>query len=418
MSKPAVIIIGAGITGLIAAKKLSPHFQVIILEAASRTGGRLYSIRGGDQVIEAGAEFIHGNLPVTLQLLQEAGIPYTKISGEMYRKRNGRFITVEEMTEGWDRVLEQMKSVAEDVTLQELLDKYFAGPADVSIREHVKSYAEGFDLADITRASVKSLYKEWSAESDDNYRIPAGYGALIKYLQQECESGGTIIYTDSKVGGVQWTQNSVTVHTLNGEQYTADKLLVTVPVSLLQHPDSAESIRFTPGIHFDKEVAGRIGFGAVIKVVIRFKHPFWQKDAGFILSDELFPTWWTQLPARVPLLTGWLGGPKAAALSTETDDIILEKALASLAAIYDLPVPGLTANLEEGMIFNWQKNKYALGAYSYATPLSGEAKNIINTPLEDTIFFAGEALYNGDHPGTVEAALVSGIETAARIRKH
>jgi monoamine oxidase len=116
------------------------------------------------------------------------------------------------------------------------------------------------------------------------------------------------------------------------------------------------------------------------------------------------------------MLTGWLGGPAAVAISGETDEAIIEKALASLAAIYDRPVAELKKELARSLVFNWQKNEYSMGAYSYATIHSEAAKNILTIPLSGTIFFAGEALYTGDHPGTVEAALVSGINTAAAIK--
>ncbi|MEO5893965.1 MAG: FAD-dependent oxidoreductase, partial [Ferruginibacter sp.] len=104
------------------------------------------------------------------------------------------------------------------------------------------------------------------------------------------------------------------------------------------------------------------------------------------------------------------------AMSNEPAEAITEKALSSLAAICDIPEVELKNEVEWTKIFNWQKEEYAMGAYSYGTLLSEKARALINTPLEETIFFAGEALYTGDHPGTVEAALVSGINIADVIR--
>ncbi|MEP7111538.1 MAG: NAD(P)/FAD-dependent oxidoreductase [Ferruginibacter sp.] len=415
MIKPSIIIIGAGATGLIAAKELSRLFKVTILEAQSHTGGRLHSISMQGNLIEAGAEFVHGNPPFTLALLKKAGIDCVKTEGEMYRKRNGRFTRAVEITEGWDGLLEKMKAVKEDISIQELLETYYGGPGNELLRRHVKSYAEGFDLADITRASVKALYREWSTEDYNSYRIPAGYSKLALYLQKQAETQGSSVFTCTPVKEVEWQQGAVKVYAADGEKYTADKLLVTVPVSVLQQPASNAYIQFTPPIHFDENTAGKIGFGAVIKVVLKFKNRFWQEDAGFVLSEELFSTWWTQLPDLTPILTGWLGGPGAAAISNETDEAIVEKSLASLAAIYDKPVLALKEALVQAMVFNWQKNQYVMGAYSYATMLSETAINIMTTPLAGTVFFAGEALYTGVHPGTAEAALASGITAAASI---
>ncbi|MCW3093913.1 MAG: amine oxidase [Ferruginibacter sp.] len=416
MQKPTVIIVGAGAAGLMAAVELSGQFQITILEALPRTGGRIYSISQDGDIIEAGAEFVHGNLPVTLKLLKNAGIDYVEIAGEMYRKKNDRLIAVEEMTEGWEGLILKMKEVKEDCTMQQLLEEYYSGPENAPLRNHVRSYAAGFDLADIAKASVKALYKEWSAEEEKNYRIPAGYGALIQYLQQQAVAEKVVIHTDAPVKSVQWQQGAVKVHTTNGQEYTADKLLVTVPLSVLQQPFSKAYIDFSPTIQLVESKAGEMGFGAVIKVVLEFKKLFWKKDTGFLLSDELFSTWWTQLPDKKPFLTGWIGGPTAAAISNDTDEEILEKAMASLSAIFNKDIPDLKKDLAQSWVFNWQKNEFAMGGYSYPTLHSKDAKTILTTPIEGTLFFAGEALYSGDHPGTVEAALVSAIRAAKIIK--
>ncbi|MEO6732992.1 MAG: NAD(P)/FAD-dependent oxidoreductase [Ferruginibacter sp.] len=417
MVKPSILIVGAGAAGLIAAKELLTDFEVTVLEAQERTGGRLRSIQHQGNTIEAGAEFVHGNVAVTIDLLKKADIAYEKVTGEMYRKKAGDFKKADEMTEDWNRLLRKMKSVKEDITLQQLLQHNYPGPENELFRRHVQSYAEGFDLADINKVSVKALYKEWDAEDFDNYRIPAGYSAVVKYLEENIKATGAVIHTRQAVKNVQWKQDAVTVNTESGETYTVNKLLITVPISVLQNPGCIGHIQFSPAIHFNEKAAADIGFGTVIKVVCKFKRPFWQEDAGFILSDEFFPTWWTQLPNPIPLLTGWLGGPKAHGISNETDETILEKALESLAAIYNLAIEFLKNELDHAWVFNWQKEDYALGAYSYTTLQSAVARQKIKAPVDDTIFFAGEALYSGEHPGTVEAAFVSGIQTSALIKK-
>lgn len=410
--KKSLIIIGAGAAGLMAASKLSPQYEVTILEAQPQVGGRIHSIQVGDIVIEAGAEFVHGNLPVTLGLLDKAGIPYVKVEGNMYRRVKGQLAIVEDMVEGWDGLLKKMGAVQEDITLDQLLDTHYVGSAYALLREHAKKYAAGFDLADSKTVSVRSLYKEWSAEEVDNYRIPGGYSRLMDYLLQECQKAGATIVTGSIVKKVHWQKDSVEVTLADGTTYKANQLLVTVPVIVFQQPGSSAAIGFQPPLHFDHLTAEEIGFGHVIKVVLQFKKNCWPEDAGFIFSDELFPTWWTQLPSKSTLLTGWAGGPHIAELSAEPDVAILEKALTSLSLILDKTVPQLKELLTESHIFNWQQNEFALGGYSFAKPGTAAARRLINTPMEDTIFFAGEGYYEGDHPGTVEAALQSGIAAA------
>ncbi|MEO7312882.1 MAG: NAD(P)/FAD-dependent oxidoreductase [Chitinophagaceae bacterium] len=415
--KPTVIIIGAGAAGLMAATELCNQYHVIILEALPRIGGRIHSIKSDDGIIEAGAEFVHGNLPVTQMLLKKAGIDYVEISGEMYRKKDGHLAVVKEMTEGWDRLMQEMNQLKEDCTMEELLQKHFIGPENELLRKNVQSYAAGFDLADISKVSVKALCDEWNAEEEENYRIPAGYSALINFLQHQSIEAGVSIQINSQVKTVQWERGVVKLQTINGQQYTVDKLLVTVPISILQQSLSKGHIEFLPVLDLIENNAVNIGFGAVIKVILQFRKAFWQEDAGFILSNEIFPTWWTQLPDKIPRLTGWVGGPPAAAISNDTDSVILQKALASLAAIFNIGILDLEKELVQSWVFNWQKSEFVIGGYSYPTLNAEAAKSALTTPIEQTLFFAGEALYSGDHPGTVEAALDSGMRAASLIKK-
>lgn len=417
MPKSSVIIIGGGAAGLLAASELAGDFEVLVLEALPRIGGRIHSHRIGDTIIEAGAEFIHGNVPLTLELLQRAGISYAETAGEMYRKSQGRFTEAAEMTEDWNGLLEKMEAEPADLTVKELLEKHFSGERYVLFRKHVRSYAEGFDLADISRASVKGMLKEWKEQEYTNFRIPAGYSRLMNYLADQAKSKGARVVTGQPVSKVHWQRGEVSVQTREGNQWTAARLLVTVPVSMLQKQASGAGIKFMPPVDIDQSGSGIIGFGAVIKLVFRFKRSFWQVDAGFILSDELIPTWWTQLPDPVPLITGWVGGLAASELSSEGDESLVEIGLGSLAAIYDLPVETLKEQLEHASVFNWQRQPYILGGYSYATVDGEAARTSLSVPLEDTLFFAGEAVYSGDHPGTVEAALVSGREAADRVKR-
>jgi monoamine oxidase len=115
------------------------------------------------------------------------------------------------------------------------------------------------------------------------------------------------------------------------------------------------------------------------------------------------------------VLTGWAGSRKADHFANHSEGEIMEEALHSVANIFDKSINQVKENLREGFVFNWEKEKHAQGAYAYSMPGSPLAKKILNTPIEDTIFFAGEALAESDSPGTVEAALISGKEVAKKI---
>lgn len=420
MEKETIIIVGAGAAGLMAANELAGKCNVIILESSSRAGGRIWSKQTSYSpgIIEAGAEFIHGHQQLTIQLLDKAEIPYVPVEGKMYRKEKGEWQEQTEMVEGWDELLRQMKKVKPDITLGDFLNNYFTNDDEANLRRHVIAFAEGFDLADIKKVSVNSLYNEWANEEEENFRIPAGYGALIDFLQNECEKKGCRILTSHTVKQIDWEKNEVTAYTASGEKFNGNKLICTVPLKILVNVTGQSSINFTPPIDEQIKAAGEIGTGAVIKVVLRFRDRFWKEDTGFIFSDELFPTWWTQLPDTTPVLTGWLGGPKAQQISGQSHDEILEKAILSLASIFSKPSEALKNSIEQAMVFNWQKEETSLYGYSYSTLKTQAARQLLNTPVDDTLFFAGEGIYEGVSPGTVEAALISGKEVAAKLSRR
>jgi monoamine oxidase len=205
MKKETVIIIGGGSAGLMAARELADEFNVIVLEALSRLGGRIWTHRLQDgSLVEAGAEFIHGHPELTIRLLEEAGIGYRAVAGKMFQKEKGSLEEIIAPIEGWEELVKQMKKVETDMTLQDFLNEYFGGDSHADLRRHARAYAEGFDLADPAKASVQSLYNEWSNEELENFRIPSGYGALVDFLRRECEDRACRILTNTIIKQVDW----------------------------------------------------------------------------------------------------------------------------------------------------------------------------------------------------------------------
>ncbi len=412
MEQQHIIIIGAGIAGLVAARTLSEKHRVTILEANDRLGGRIFSNTLGpvSGIVERGAEFIHGDAEETIQLLKEAGIKYKSMAGHMYRKEDGSLKKETEITEHWDAMMDKMKDAPADMILNDFLNAYFPGEAYEGLREQAAGYAQGFDLADASCATIGPLYEEWSNENYENYYIPEGYSELIKFLAERCKDNGCEIIANTTVSQVVWKQGLVTAHSNNGSMHTCDKIIITVPVSILQNNNHTAAIQFTPAIEEYSKAVQQIGFGHIIKAVLEFREDFIKKDIGFVLSNQLFPTWWTLHQRTV--WTGWLGGPKAKEIVHLNNEELLEKAMVSFASIFNMSMPELSAQLKSWEVVNWQNSEYALGGYSYAIKGSTEAKALLHTPIQDTIYFAGEALYSGPHPGTVEAAIVSAQKLA------
>jgi monoamine oxidase len=415
-----ILIIGAGAAGLMAAYELSAAgYPVIVLEATERAGGRILTQAGGGFSIpvEAGAEFIHGFLPVTMKLLKEAGLTCRPVEGRMLRVRNGEWIRQDLFSGDWKELMQRMEELKEDVPIGTFLETYFSDERYALLRSSVRGFAEGYDLVDLRRASTLALYKEWQEEGDEQYRVNGGYGRLIDHLMLRCQEQGCVIHLSRPVREVRWQRGRVEAECGTGEIFTGNRLVVTVSLGMLQQMQGTPSaIDFTPGIPAYRQAAQEMGYGSVIKVLMEFRTSFWEMGIGFVLSDEPVPTWWMQDPSSGRLLTAWIAATAMRNFQALSEEEQMSSCIRSLASIFKVEEGFVRGELLVYSIHDWMKAPYICGGYSYETVGSEAARKQMHQPVEDTLFFSGEALYEGQALATVEAALCSGRETAAKIK--
>ncbi len=276
--------------------------------------------------------------------------------------------------------------------------------------------------------SAKAFLKEWLNEDEQQYRPADGYGKMIDYLAESCKKVGTIIQLSTVVKEIRWRKGYVEVIDDRQNRFAAFKALITVPLGVwLAEENTKGAILYSPAITVKAEAAKQMGFGCVIKILLEFKEIFWEDNIiknqikintanfQFILSDLSIPTWWTQLPQHKPLLIGWLSGPKAEKMKNEKDEVIMLKAINSLSSIFKTESHILREKLKWWKVVNWANDPFALGSYSYSAMETADARKVVMEPVENTLFFAGEALYEGPETGTVEAALTSGLKAASKI---
>jgi monoamine oxidase len=391
-------------------------YLVNILEARTRPGGRIDTrFVEGTHPIEAGAEFIHGELPLTDKLLKESGCRKKATKGKMYQLRHGVVYEDELLNDQWEQFVQALKALDEDITIWEFLTQKFPGDEYHVLRTAIKHYVEGYDAADVTLISARAIQREW-ATSDEatQYHIEGGYIRLINFLvEQVTHLKGTIHYA-TEVKAIEHQKGKIKVITTSEKVFEAEKVIITVPLGVLQR----DLISFTPPLPNYAEASCNIGFGGVIKIIIEFSEAFWENDTlknvGFLFTDATIPTWWTQLPEKTPVLTGWLGGPRVHLISLQEEDLKLT-AIRSLAHIFNCPADDIKQKVRRIVIGNWVSDPHTWGAYAYTTLHTEQALKTLQTPVDDTLFFAGEALYSGPEMGTVEAALASGKEIAEKI---
>lgn len=434
-----VIILGAGAAGLAAARTLSQAgLRLTILEARDRVGGRVHTRReiGSPVPIELGAEFVHGTPVETWDILRAARLAAYDVADSHWILQDGKLSHDEKFwDEAWQILgrLDRMKEP--DLSFAEFVRRYCA---DVSprARELALMFVEGFDAADPERASVRGLAAEQRASAeigeDRAFRVVDGYDRVIEHLAAGLEPGRTSIRLSTAATEVRWQNGSVEVDALAcgaREIFRADRLLVTVPLGVLQAAKSETgAIRVVPAIPEKLDAIARLEMGAIVKTILQFREPFWETErfatlaAGESLRDACFLhgrgtkvfTWWTMLPVRANVMVGWSGGPSARSLSHRPRREVVRDALTSLAAFLGVGPDDLAKRLDRATIADWQADPFSRGAYSYAGVGGADARAALARPVEGTLFFAGEATHAGQS-GTVAGAIASGYRAAGEI---
>ena len=297
--------------------------------------------------------------------------------------------------------------------------------------ESVAGYLESFHAADLALLGSRTLAENEAAEAEDGgepHRLTEGYGALVDRLAGGLDPALTEIRLGTPVTGLRWRQGEVraALQPSRGAvaEAVAPRALVTLPLPALKRAArEAGAVPIDPPPPGWAEALATLHMGAAHRVVLGFDERWWARgtEAGpsFVRGPaESFPVWWSALPSRVPLLTGWTGGPHAQALAGRGEDAILRAALDSLAAVFGRDPAELHSRLRLAYFHDWVADPFAGGAYSYGGVGSIEARAALVQPVADTLFLAGEAVAQRGRNATVHGALASGREAAAALLRR
>jgi monoamine oxidase len=422
-----ILIIGAGLAGLAAAERLGKTgLPVTLLEARGRLGGRVWT-RHRPEVhhpIELGAEWIDAR-GVAADLLRDGGEPVEKARGRRYvREPHG----LEHNEALYDkRVLKALrKDAARDRPVREALSRCCRDASWGDGPLTLVRYVEGFHGADPARLSLRWLLEVEKHQSADRSasRAPGGAGRIAERLAEQF-SEYCSIRLETVVHSVRWKRGAVTVEatTPTGpEEFEAGAAIVTLPLPILQlAPTHPFAVRFTPRLATRARALDKLATGHVLKVALVFREEFW-RDAG-PLDDMLFlhdyaqpiPTWWTMHPREVPLLSGWVAGPGADQLAGTSTSGLLDAAVDSLAGALGVPRSRVEEGLVSGHLHDWREDPFAMGAYSNVLVGGLEAWRTLAAPLENTLFFAGEATSGEGSNATMDGAIESGRRAAQEV---
>jgi monoamine oxidase len=393
-----VLVIGAGAAGLAAAAELARAGRsVLIVEARDRIGGRCDTRRlpGIAVPVELGAEFIHGRPEATYSLMQKAGVAAVDSTRTQLLASDRRLQPVNMFTHA--QTVARRKLKGRDVSFRAFLARQRLPGLT---RTLATMMVQGFDAADPRLASAREILDEWTGVSSAQPRPNGGYGPLLEFLARQAK-----VQLQTVVREMRWKRSSVEVRgTFRGERWSAwaPRAVITLPIGVL--PSLVKEKR---------EALSKLESGPVIRVAMAFREAFWEKEhpgvAFFHSPEAAFPTFWTPLPMHAPLLTAWAGGPKADRLTGSSEKKLLAHALASVRSVL--------GNIDEPSgfaIHDWQADPYARGGYSYVRVGGTGAREDLAAPLEETLYFAGEAT-DTEQSGTVGGALASGQRAARQV---
>lgn len=395
-----VLVVGAGAAGLAAADQLARAGRsVLVVEARDRIGGRCLTHRlpGVPVPVELGAEFIHGRPAATLALLKRANTPAVDSTRTQRIALDGKLRDVNIFAQA-QRVARQPPK-GRDLSFRAFLARQRLPKLT---RTLATMMVQGFDAADPGRVSAREIVEEWSGGGlgVSQPRPQGGYGPLLEFLSREIT-----VQLQTEVREVRWKRASVEVRGIcRGEPWSAwaPRAVITLPIGVL------------PSLVREKRPAlAKLESGPVVRVALAFREAFWEKAhpgvAFFHSPSAPFPTFWTPLPMHAPLLTCWAGGPKATRLTGSSEKTLLKHALAS--------VRSALGNIDEPVAYrmhDWQADPFARGGYSYVRVGGTGAREKLAEPLEETLFFAGEAT-DPEQSGTVGGALASGLRAAREV---
>ncbi len=425
--KPTILIIGAGLSGITAAKELTHHgLNVILVEARDRVGGRIHSLHIEDgSFIELGAQFVHGvkNNPL-FNISEHYHLdvkPYVRSNWAVFDMQ-GHEIDKTQLTDLVDEYKEQIKALTL-TRLSDDKDRFTVADLQYIDTQLLKQKAiQSGDLESLAKMiSIKELKKEKlfsykmgtnKKESESNFLVMNGYDKVTEGMYSEAKKTGLLqVFLSNEVLKIDHTGEEIIVHTHTGSAHRADAAICTLPLGVLQKGN----VIFEPPLPLSKTKAiNALSCANHNKVILQFEETFWDDYSHFVVLFD-------------PTLEAWLDVVNLQHFTTEKKPVLVASIYAN--SNKDLPEDKYLINhcvnlfkdiytntfrpLKKSWVTHWDKDPFSLGSYCYHPAGSSlEDNSVIATPL-GRLIFAGEHTHRS--PSNLQAAYLSGLESAKQV---
>ena len=406
-----VLIIGAGAAGLYAAYILQENgVDVTVLEASAVIGGR---IRKNDSFtnfpIDLGAEWIHGQKSLLCKWAKKMDHDTFLDNSDLLVWLDGRLQKTEPAD---DSELDKLMTAIEKLDNEDLSDislQQWASNEGFNTRlDNVLEYMAGEEGTSASRLGIKAFAaanNQWSAGEKDFKFKRSFYDFINDWLIKSVQNKVEI---NKIVKSIDYSGAMVTVETVDSSIYSADKVIVTVPIPILKDGD----IDFIPALPANKTAAiAKMSMDAGMKIAMKFSQKFWTNSVigGEKSASYLDSGFGKDNPEHI--YTAFVMGEKAEYLSSLGQGAIAEL-LQELDSIYNNTA---TSSYLDGIIMDWSQEPYIRGAYSYATVGLGDSRKILAESLADKVYFAGEATHFEGHHQTVHGAMKTAYREIEKI---
>jgi monoamine oxidase len=401
-SEVDVAVVGAGAAGIGAARRLreAGGVSVVVLEARGRVGGRVHTIAPRGFALDRGAEWLHSADRNPLSpIARELGFSIHERPPE-WTTRLRRSGETSEAEADWLAAREShrraLRCAAERPRDGPLADVLAPGGRWNPLLDATSSWANG---AELDRVSIKDNVRY--EDSGVNWRLHEGYGRLLEALAE-----GLPVALDAAVSRIDHGGRAIRLETARGT-VGASRAVVTAPTSIL----AAELIRFDPPLPEKLAAAAGLPLGLADKLFIALdgRLPGIDRDVYLVGSTRSRETMSYQVrPLDRPAIYCFCGGHWAAAMEREGEVGMFAFAADELARLFGGDVRRQIAPIAAT---RWLAEPWSRGSYSYAGPGHADDRAILAAPVDDRLFFAGEAT-SPNFFSTAHGAYLSGIAAA------
>lgn len=419
--KKSCVIIGAGFAGLSAAYKLkNAGWNVTVLEARDRTGGRVFSHRmpqNSNLVCELGAEWVGESHERIRTLCADFKIPLQKHQFDEYLLQDGRVsrpgawgfsaqarAAFEKAKKNYEKLSALQQRSLDRLDWWTYLEKIGFSEEDLRLRDLMDSTDFGESIRHVSAYGALAEYAESSPKNEMDYKMTGGNSRLTEEFLERI--GAENIKTNTLVTEVNQYKGTVTVKTAT-DSYKADAVICTAPTqSLLK-------IKFNPPLpSAQREAAEKLIYARICKNSVLYENRFWRDENFSMVSDVTSHYYFHSTqnqPGQEGILTAYAIGEKADVLASQSDERRMRKITGDLVD-FNPNAPRMAKGIAS---YAWQRDKYTDGAYALYRPGQWFGIRPILQRPHIKVLFAGEHL--ADWQGFMEGAINTGEEAAQSL---